>query len=184
MSFEEFPKPQENKNNPELVDFELEYLSGLFAKNPEFAKIGTLESYYKYLDSVFPESVVREIVWHGTISENKVEEFDHNHPHNKKGVTFFGDLKQAKGYTDTDRGDLYAAKINLLNPYIHQPDDAWATDQLQKEHLDSFREAGYDGIIGEGIFGDRERIVFDPGQIHILGSKADLEKFELFGKND
>jgi len=154
----------------------------VFEQNPELAKIGTPEEYSQYIEIIFPESKVKEILYHGTISENKIEKFDNNYEYNRKGVTYLGDLKQAQGYKDADKGNIYGAIVDLKNPYVQKPlpEDAWATDQLEKEHLSSFRELGYDGIVGDGIFGDRERVVFEPEQIHILGSEKDIQGFKEF----
>jgi hypothetical protein len=171
------PPKHENKEN-----LENQNIQRVFELCPQLNQIGTLEQYNQYLKTIFPESRVQEILWHGTVSENTIEKFDHEYEYNKKGVTFFGEYKQATGYKDTDRGQLYAAVVNIRNPYIQKPlpEDAWATDQLEKEHIDSFRSSGYDAIIGEGIFGDKERLIFSPEQIHILGSPVDVEKFKEF----
>lgn len=175
------PEPQDSS----VEQFQIkEGVDFVFEQHPELAKIGSKEQYSKYLETVFPESKVREILYHGTISENKIEKFDNNYQYNRKGVTYLGDLEQAQGYKDADRGTLYAAIVDLQNPYIQKPlpEDVWATDQLEKEHLSSFRELGYDGIVGDGIFGDRERVIFEPEQIRILGSKKDIEDFKEFVK--
>jgi len=160
----------------------------VFKDNPEMATLfkNNKELYQEYLNSIFPDSKVKDIVWHGTISENIIERFDHEYKFNKKGVTYFGDFKQAVGYKEKYRGKIYSALINLKNPYIQKPmsEDAWATDQLEKEHIDSFKEFNYDGIIGEGIFGDKERVVFYPEQIHILGSNQDIEQAKEWLKNN
>lgn len=151
----------------------------VFEDNPEIATLfkNNKEFYQEYLNSIFPNSKIKEILWHGTISENKIEKFNHEYQYNKKGVTYFGNLKQAIVYKDKNRGRMYSVLINSKNPYIQKlmpNENLWATDQLEKEHLDSFREAGYDAIIGEGIFVDTERIIFEPEQIHILGSEQDI----------
>ena len=38
----------------------------LFNSNPELASIGTPEQYSQYLDSIFPDSEVKDIVYHGS----------------------------------------------------------------------------------------------------------------------
>jgi len=45
----------------------------LFDSNPELAKIGTPEQYSQYLDSIFPNSKVKDIVYHG--SNEQFEKF-------------------------------------------------------------------------------------------------------------
>ena len=77
---EKFPKnalqrmeSKENKvETPEIkegVDF-------AFEQNSALEKIGTKEEYSKYLDNVFPESKVKNIVYHST--QHDFEEFDIN----------------------------------------------------------------------------------------------------------
>jgi hypothetical protein len=46
----------------------------LFDSNPEMAAIGTVEQYSQYLDSIFPESNVKSIVYHH--SSQKIEKFN------------------------------------------------------------------------------------------------------------
>lgn len=135
--------------------------------------------YAKYLETIFPESKVKDIVWHGTIS-SPFDTFDKDFEHNKKGVFFFGQFGQAKGYKDTDGGVLIPAVINLVNPYRQSDDEKWATDQLTKESFDEIKSFGNDGVTGLGIFNDPEYIAFKPEQVHILGSASDIEEFKQF----
>lgn len=41
----------------------------VFKKHPELAQVGTLEEYSKYADSIFPDSKVKDIVYHGSDRE-------------------------------------------------------------------------------------------------------------------
>lgn len=58
---------QENKiEKPQLkegVDF-------VFEQNLELAKIGTKEQYSEYLNSIFPDSKFKDIVFHGTSKDS------------------------------------------------------------------------------------------------------------------
>ena len=49
-------------------------VSELFESNPELANIGTPEQYSQYLDTVFPDSKVKDIVYHGT--DKEFDKFD------------------------------------------------------------------------------------------------------------
>ena len=51
-------------------------VEGLFNDNPELSSIGTKEQYSQYLNSIFPDSKVKDIVYHGT--EDKFDKFDMN----------------------------------------------------------------------------------------------------------
>jgi hypothetical protein len=44
-------------------------IASVFNSNPELAKIGTQQQYSQYLDSIFPNSKVKDIVFHGSASE-------------------------------------------------------------------------------------------------------------------
>ena len=59
-----------------------------FEANPELTSIGTPAQYSQYLESIFPESKVKDIVYHGTHA--KFDKFDKNFI-KKDGVNSFGD---------------------------------------------------------------------------------------------
>src|SRR5690606_18504262 len=72
-----------------------EGVSELFKENPELANIGTKQQYSQYLESVFPDSKVKDIVYHGTGNYDKIEKF--------KGRTYFTEKFTAETYADFDR---------------------------------------------------------------------------------
>ena len=140
-----------------------EGVEDLFESNPELANIGTPEQYSQYLDSVFPNSQVKDIVYHGT----KGEKFDKFKSSEKgefgKGV-YFGNYQTALENTDDtdnftlepvtgfDKNKIIAAIINTQN--IHE------------------RDLGGNGI--------RNEYVVEPEQIRILGGKQDIEGFKQY----
>ena len=63
-----------NQKEPEIK----QGVSELFESNPELANIGTPEQYSQYLDTIFPDSKVKDIVYHGTKSKSRLEIFDEN----------------------------------------------------------------------------------------------------------
>ena len=85
------------------------------------------ELYSKYLDTIFPESKVKDIVWHGSRSEERFENFDSQKIGDLDGG-FFGKgfyFSEHKELAETYRsmrknsnGSLYAIKLNLKNPYM------------------------------------------------------------------
>jgi len=89
----------------------------IFKAIPELANIGTYEQYSKYLDSIFPDSKVKDIVYHGS-DNNKLESFRENL---RSGI-HFGTIQQAKGRriaTDTEfKKDFkfLPVLLNLKNP--------------------------------------------------------------------
>ena len=122
------------------------------------------EQYSQYLDTVFPDSKVKDIVYHDT--DAKFDEFN-----SRRGI-YFNVTKEA-GFTNT----LYkiAAIINLKNPAIEDMDSygGMNTNEVFPKN---------DGVIGtdstKTIKG--EYIVSRPSQIHILGNKQDIEGFKNF----
>jgi hypothetical protein len=72
---EYYPKPvvQETTTIEQSVIVK-EGVEDVFNSNPELSTIGTQEQYSQYLDTVFPDSKVKDIVYH--ISKSKIEKFD------------------------------------------------------------------------------------------------------------
>jgi hypothetical protein len=152
--------------------------------------------YSEYLDTIFPNSKVKDIVYHGT-NENIFDKFS--------------DINEGKYTTDYDKGkghwfltkfndvSLYGknkitALINLVNPrnattdYDHKgnynPTVTTIHDPTYERNL--ALENNNDGAIIDTLEGEtRERqiVVFKPEQIHILGSKQDIEGFKEFVKD-
>jgi hypothetical protein len=61
----------------------------LFNENPELATIGTQEQYSQYLDTIFPDSQVMDIVYHGT--DVNIEKFDKSFRGKNTGEESFTD---------------------------------------------------------------------------------------------
>jgi len=70
--------PQNNPKNINLNENKIEKpqikegVDFVFEQNPELAEIGTKEQYSEYLETIFPESKIKDIVYHQTTSK----EFD------------------------------------------------------------------------------------------------------------
>jgi predicted kinase len=143
----------------------------LFNSNPELSDIGTAEQYSQYLDTVFPDSQVKDIVYHGTKAI-----FD-TFKVGKRGISF-GEYNYAKEYEDPERDqEIYrqpqrviAAVLNMVNPNkeITEKEDA-----LKSNNDSIFTEKRTNGLT-------KEYVVFEPEQVHILGNKQDLEGFKKF----
>lgn len=151
------------------------------------------------VNDVFPESKVRRNVYHGTDAE--FGEFNDSfigensdHPSSQLGHWFIADRDKAREFA-TRTGNVYAAKINLKNPYTMEAKDFAAdldmfrgyrrgTQSAQDEYNRSanyFRELsyrlqdrGFDGIIikgGKTNYPELESdnfVVFYSGQIKIV----------------
>jgi hypothetical protein len=111
-------------------------VSELFNSNPELANIGTAEQYSQYLDAIFPNSQVKDIVYHG--SDSKLEKFS------KVGAgTHFGTLKSAK---ERRNKVIIPVILNINNPVLFKDilaDDVLkAADEFLKENGE-YLEYGY-----------------------------------------
>ena len=64
-------------------------VSELFESNSELVKIGSQQQYSKYLDTIFPDSKVKDIVYHGTKNELQENKFDLSKARFEKAIFFF-----------------------------------------------------------------------------------------------
>ena len=223
----------ENNQGKEIDEKSLmeEGIDFVFKEHPEISSIGTKEKYLKYLSTIFPESQIKNIVYHSTTA--LFEDYDIER----------GDLGMHFSYKNVSVGILYsqytkANIINIKNPLqfvdfggfhftmfgkkfveadVISKDEFSSIDNLNlsvKEEDKLFRELllskGFDGIVylnrREGINGgildgdefyrnknlndkqfkekypdaSNSYIVFKPEQTHILGSKQDIDGFEIF----
>ncbi|MFZ4632481.1 MAG: hypothetical protein ACOYL8_04785 [Patescibacteria group bacterium] len=96
----------------------------LFEQIPELAKIGTIEQYSEYLDSVFPGSKLKDIVYHGN-RDARIEKFDTSLVRGDidrnfgVGGYFTPDRHRARIYSGSKTYDKTVSVIlNLENPFI------------------------------------------------------------------
>jgi hypothetical protein len=178
---EKLPKTtQENKiEKPKIkegVDF-------VFEQNPELSKIGTKEQYSEYLDTIFPESKLKDIVYHA--SHNKIEKFRDS----MFGIYFsYSPIKGTHG--NNIHSAILDAKNILVLPKLDNDveiKEIYNKDYRNYNNPTSFSSEGfpiykYDSsleistVTKEG----RQIKVRNPEQIYILGSQSDLEKFKEF----
>ena len=152
----------------------------IFKENSELSKIGTEQEYSAYLDTIFPDSKVKDIVYHGS-PKTKLEKIE--------GISFWtNEIGNAYAYNierneDNSEGFVTSAITNIKNPHIHQEDrnSRFATT-TPKDLIDTAKSKNADGAIWKDVedIGGRETqtVVFEPEQIHILGSKQDIEGFK------
>jgi len=166
----------------------------LFDSNPELANIGTPEQYSQYLDSIFPDSKIKGINYHGTEYQQKFEKFD-----SKLSGSQTREGLQTKGFWFTYQRDVaedfgsnvisvllniknpYKAKVKLTEsfPYIKTfPDQVESVNEAIKKGYDSaFIDVLENLEYGRGT---TELVVFEPEQIHILGNENDVQGFRQF----
>jgi len=187
---EGFPKiNQENTiEKPKIkegVDF-------VFEQNPELSQIGTKEQYSEYLDTVFPGSKVRDIVYHRT--SEKFDFFDKSKIKKTNGNRFYFSPFNTGRYGNNVKVVVLNIK-NLALPFndnfiddINKKHPEYTEGKSQYFHLPAqiyvnANKYGYDGVYNLEGTNDDEYSVYEPEQIHILGSKQDIAGFKKFTKN-
>lgn len=154
-------------------------VKSVYEENPELKEVGTVTQYYKYLKTVFPESKFNDIVYHGTSA--KFENF--KSPYNLTFDYFFTKdielaLLNSKKRSGAQR--IIKAILNSKNPWNYSIEGGG--DEVASFHFDKYAKKGYDTMINKN-----EIAVYGPEQIHILGSKKDIEGFKKYvegkGKN-
>lgn len=174
--------PTENVQVKEGID-------ELFKENTELASIGTPQQYSDYIDSIFPESKVKDIVYH--LTNNNFESFDKNatdHIGYKTATVGFHfiESKAVEDYKHIYGKIVKSAILDFKNPII--TDEYNSSDEnhisqrlefLKDENIEEFLNVGYDsGIIDRP--NDTEYIAFNNEQIHVLGSTSDIVGFKRF----
>jgi hypothetical protein len=168
-----------NEQNNTVKDGVME----VFQNNPELAELGTPEQYSEYLDTIFPNSKFKQIFYHN--SPNKFEKFRENY----FGIYFsFTPLKDVYGSVS------YSVVLDAKQPLIiPQKDDSFdVKDEYAKKYrkyLDptSFTPEGFpvyefdSSVEPSSVAKEGKQIrVRNPDQVHILGSKQDIEGFKKF----
>jgi hypothetical protein len=169
----------------------------LFDSNSELANIGTAEQYSAYLDTIFPDSQVKDIVYHGTPDGN-FDSFDINQTGKNtkqftKGIYFtdskktadfyaegsidFSQFESLEEYNAVKTAKVFSAVLNAKN--LKLVDSPQAQDKQGDAILRTKEKLADNGLVGDQDFA-HQYIVFDPEQIHILGNKQDVEGFKEF----
>ncbi|MBP7967361.1 hypothetical protein KAZ66_03740 [Candidatus Woesebacteria bacterium] len=179
---EEFPKSNlkleenlEQKAIKQGVDF-------VFEQNQELTQIGTKEQYSEYLDTIFSDSKVRDIVYHE--SSNKIEKF-----RDSMFGTYFSYSPIQGVYGGVINSVLLSVKSLLIKP---KPEDSAEEKVIYDKEYRSYNNPSfspesypiykYDASIEQSTV-TKEGIqikVRNPEQVHILGSKDDVVKFKEF----
>jgi len=173
---------KEEKGETQTSTSVKEGVSELFESNPELAKLGTIEQYSQYLDTIFPDSQVKDIVYHGTDAEFDKFDFTKEGKRNKGQGLYFSVFKKA--------AENYGKNIipSLLNSKSIKEVNI-TRGQNYGDIGKVFKNSNYDTVYGfsdlnrNKEFNDiynSEYVVFEPEQIHILGSKQDIEGFKEF----
>ena len=202
--FETEVKDRRSKYNATTIDTKADIkikpgVQELFDSNPELAKLGTVEQYATYLDTIFPNSELKDVLYHGSRNADRFDNFDDNLIGELdtgffgKGIYFSPGSKYAQGYANQaiDKvGQLYAVIVNLQNPLntdANQANKNWGTDVIKNHDGALVTEGAWlnPEINGEEPVGYDPNVLFEvvvksSSQTHILGSKQDIQGFNNF----
>jgi predicted SprT family Zn-dependent metalloprotease len=152
----------------------------LFDSTPDLASIGTPAQYSAYLETIFPDSKVKDILYHGSDNPT-LEKFEPrvSDQYGKGGAIFAtNNPEYAKGQFKTGGvAKVYPVIINANNVENREGKQ----DIMYARAKKSF-EKGNDTVFGEDI-GQTEGktyAVSSEKQAYILGTKQDLEGFKKF----
>jgi len=158
-----------------------EGVENIFVNNPELFKIGTQEQYSQYLDTIFPDSKIKDIIYHGT--NKKFDKFDDS----KRGSRDSGLYGKAHYFSKAEEVayEFYGRKnkkplaviVNSSNPFIETKEHNYEKDVFHI--LDNNSE--YDSATDNKH--QIEIAIRNSNQIHILGSKQDIEGFKNYVNN-
>lgn len=154
-------------NNTSFFDNKIKDLNTLLQQKQQAQQL-----YSQYLDTIFPDSKVKDIVYHGTNSE--FDKFQKD-----KEIYLALDKSISEGYSQKNpnagKGKVLNILMNIKNPVESVIDDGTYNKYLEEKNKN------FDGIIAKGFQNQvLEYIVFEPEQIHILGNKQDIEGFKDF----
>ena len=170
-----------------------------YIMNPQLVEIGTKTEYQKYLNTIFPNSQMRDIVYHGTtefIGDSFSKDF--------LGDTTGDDSTASAGFHFSDRttavnfgipSRLKTGKDIITIPVLLNMQNKKSMDNMGElrgtvsnplnpiDVVNNLKGDGYDSIHIKSYQGGPDFIVFEPNQIHILGSEQDIKGFREWKGN-
>ena len=167
----------------------------VFEQNPELTEIGTKKQYSEYLETIFPESLVKDILYHGgTLIENdRGKDSFTGELGGKHGLYFTGSKNRARSYIKSgnkeyqERADIHPVILNIKNPLDKKIWSKWkfGLDKISDKEVSIMHEHNADGMVEKDFLSkftnyNTQYVVLNINQIHILGSKQDVESFKNF----
>jgi hypothetical protein len=183
----------ENYNINYGVDF-------VYNQHPNLSEIGTKEQYSKYIDTIFPNSMNKNIWFHGTnVNPNEIKSLRPS----KSGTYGFGIYLQShagKYHTGTFGDNTISVIVDvnkiydfdkygdeLIKKLKEKYDDLEKTGKVMVALQNTIRKEGYDSIIASAggnskylLLMDTSKTFMGPSNHHILGSEKDIENFKLY----
>jgi len=105
-----------NNNLPVTVEVtEIEGLGKVYSDNEVLSKIGTEDQYQRYINSKFPTSRMKNVVYRGTPSQIIKSEYNRTGATNLgRGIYYAADIRKARKYGD----NISTAIVNIEDPLI------------------------------------------------------------------
>lgn len=168
----------------------------IFQDYPELSSFGTVEDYSRYLSSIFPNSKLKDIVYHGGTLDpgDRGKDPFTGEFGGKYGIYFTGSKSRAKKYisassdkTYKERSMIYSAILDIKNPLDKKIWGRWkfGLDRIGDKEFSIIKQNNSDGLIEKGFIPritqyNSQYVVFNLDQIHILGSEEDISGFKIF----
>ena len=183
-----------------------------YQSNPRLMDTGSLDDYYQYTQSIFPDSKVNEMYFHGGPSGieklKSAAEIGHTNPGINSATRDYGIYVTPKKWlaniyaaTSTKmKGSphIYPVKLNVKSPYRYEH-PSWYFDKLMggqdlrfspssisKKWYDKLSLKNNDAVLNtksKNAWDDGEIAMFNGDDIHILGSESDVRGFQNWKKN-
>ena len=170
-----------NKNVIDSFKRKMEGIDFVFSQSPELASIGSKAQYLQYLSTIFKTSKVKDIVYHKTpFSFEKFEKPIEDRKLNKgnKSDAIFFNYENTGFFRSKEGAKTISVIVNTIKNKQTSEDIPYATGS--KQEIKDILKEDFDSITVNKFGGKKELLVFEPEQIHILGSKQDLEGFKDF----
>lgn len=156
-----------------------------YNRNPVTKELGTLWDYQNYLDNVFPNSKIKDVLWHGSAKKNlqsfSPEYIGSNAPI-KKSVGMYLSPEKTTAANYVRKGDIYPVLLNTENPFItNQFLGGFSKNGINVTKISpktrSTILANNDAVIAPLR---SEIAFFNPDDALILGSQSDRNQFAGF----
>jgi predicted NAD-dependent protein-ADP-ribosyltransferase YbiA (DUF1768 family) len=183
-------QPRQRAAEVELNEWKRKDIENLFDENPALKEIGSVEEYNKYLKSVFPNSKVDYFLYHGT--DNNFDVFDKSTQNKNTDPNFISEgfwFATTKEQASDFGNNVKTVILNQENPYIKEVSliKGYRVFADQVDDVKAAKKAGNDSAILDinegGLDGEvpvTEHVVFEPNQIHELGTEKDIQGFKEF----
>lgn len=178
-----------SKNKDVIDSFKrkMEGIDFVFSQSPELASIGSKAQYLQYLSTIFKTSKIKDIVYH--VGYNNIEKFIKR----ENGIYFTDNLDYAKNLIiEKIKSDSLYAGVEItteeaekqLKKYIVilNSKNILKIPKVNSQIIKDLNKENFDTIKGveDKSQNIESYVVFEPEQIHILGSKQDIEGFKEY----